>query len=79
MPIDDCIELNPKIILGQPVVRVVRGTRIAVDSILRKIAEGADEAALLAACPALAKADLRAAVTDEADTPAQGKTVVPTA
>ena len=48
MTITDRIELNPSIMLGKP---VVRGTRVTVELILRKIAEGADEATLLAAYP----------------------------
>ena len=36
MTINDRIEINPRIMLGKP---VVRGTRITVELILRKIAE----------------------------------------
>jgi uncharacterized protein (DUF433 family) len=38
MPLLDRIEINPKIMLGKP---VVRGTRITVELILRKLSEGA--------------------------------------
>ena len=73
MTITDRIELNPKIMLGKP---VVRGTRITVELILRKIAEGAGEATLLAAYPTLTRADIPAAVTYAADSLAHEKTVV---
>ena len=38
MPGHPRIEINPRIMLGKP---VVRGTRITVELILRKLAEGA--------------------------------------
>ena len=73
MTVMDRIELNPNVMLGKP---VVRGTRITVELILRKIAEGADEATLLAAYPALTKPDIQAALTYAADSLAHEKTVV---
>ena len=73
MTVTDRIELNPNVMLGKP---VVRGTRITVELILRKIAEGADEATLLATYPTLTKADIQAAVTYAADSLAHEKTVV---
>jgi len=73
MTITDRIEINPHIMLGKP---VIRGTRITVELILRKIAEGADEASLLAAYPTLTKADIAAAVTYAADFLAHEKTVL---
>ena len=48
MTVHDRIEINPKIMLGKP---VIRGTRIPVELIVRKMAEGADEKALLQASP----------------------------
>jgi uncharacterized protein (DUF433 family) len=42
----DRIEINPEVMLGKP---VVRGTRIPVELILRKLSEGAAEADLLEA------------------------------
>jgi len=54
----DRIEMNPKIMLGKP---VIRGSRITVELILRKIAEGADEKALLQAYPKLTH-DIHAAL-----------------
>jgi len=73
MTITDRIELNPNIMLGKP---VVRGTRITVELILRKIADGADEANLLTAYPSLTKADIQAAVNYAADSLAHETTVV---
>ncbi len=50
MAVHERIEINPKIMLGKP---VIRGSRITVEPILRKISEGADERALLQAYPHL--------------------------
>lgn len=60
MTITDRIEINPKIMMGKP---VIRGTRIAVELILRKLGEGAKEADLLEAYPQLTTEDIRAAET----------------
>jgi uncharacterized protein (DUF433 family) len=53
------IEVNPAIMMGKP---VMRGTRIMVELILRKLAEGAREAELLEDYPKLTTEDIRAAV-----------------
>ncbi len=55
----DRIELNPAVMLGKP---VIRGTRIPVELILRKLGEGATEADLLDAYPRLTKLDIQAAL-----------------
>jgi len=60
----DCIEINPKVMLGKP---VVRGTRITVELLLRKLSEGATEAELLQDYPHLTAADIRAAIQYAAD------------
>ena len=60
----DRIEINPNVMAGKP---VIRGTRIPVEPILRKLSEGATEADLLDAYPRLTAADLRAAVLYAAD------------
>ncbi len=60
MPIQDRIDINPKVMLGKP---VIRGTRIPVELILRKLAEGATEADLLESYPHLTTEDIRAAIT----------------
>lgn len=67
------IEINPKVMLGKP---VIRGTRITVELLLRKLAEGATEADLLDAYPRLTPADIRAAIGFAADTIADEKIVV---
>ena len=59
------IEINPKVMLGKP---VIRGTRIPVELILRKLSEGATEADLLEAYPRLTKQDIQAALAYAADT-----------
>ncbi len=59
MTVHDRIEINPKIMLGKP---VIRGTRIPVELIVRKMAEGADEKALLQAYPNLTPQDVHAAL-----------------
>ncbi len=53
------IEINPKVMLGKP---VIRGTRIPVELILRKLAEGGREDDLLKAYPRLTREDIRAAI-----------------
>ncbi len=53
------IEINPVIALGKP---VIRGTRIPVELLLRKLSEGASENDLLDAYPRLIRADIRAAL-----------------
>ncbi len=58
------IEINPRITQGKA---VIPGTRITVELILRKMAEGADEGAILSAYPHLAREDIQAALTYAAD------------
>ncbi len=60
----DRIEINPEVMLGKP---VIRGTRIPVELILRKLSEGANEADLLDAYPRLKPADIQAALAYAAD------------
>jgi uncharacterized protein (DUF433 family) len=64
MTITDRIEIDPNIMLGKP---VIRGTRIPVELVLRKLAEGATEADLLDAYPRLTREDVRAAIAYGAD------------
>ena len=64
MPHTNRIELNPNVMLGEP---VIRGTRIPVELILRKFAHGASEANLLDAYPRLKRADIHPAQADGAD------------
>jgi len=69
----DRIEANPEIMLGKP---VVRGTRITVELILRKLSEGATEQELLGAYPHLESEDIRAAIAYAADTVSHEETLV---
>ena len=59
MTVTDRVELNPRVMLGKP---VIRGTRIPVELILRKLSEGASEADLLDAYPQLSRPDIQAAM-----------------
>ncbi len=63
--VTDRIEINPEVMLGKP---VIRGTRITVELILRKLSEGMAEADLLDAYPRLSQADVQAALAYAADT-----------
>ena len=58
------IEINPQVMLGKP---VIRGTRIPVELILRKLAEGTTEPELLDAYPRLQQTDIQAALAYAAD------------
>jgi uncharacterized protein (DUF433 family) len=69
----DRIEINPKVMLGKP---AIRGTRITVELILRKLSEGATEADLLDAYPRLTRVDIQAAIRYAADTLAHEETVL---
>jgi uncharacterized protein (DUF433 family) len=64
MKLAERIEANPDVMLGKP---VIRGTRVPVELILRRISEGATEEALLTSYPHLTQDDLRAAVAFAAD------------
>jgi uncharacterized protein (DUF433 family) len=64
MKLADRIEINPKVMMGKP---VIRGTRIPVELILRKLGEGASEADLLDAYPRLTREDILAAMSYAAD------------
>ena len=65
MTVTERIEINPKVMMGKP---IIRGTRIPVELILRKLGEGATEADLLDAYPRLTKEDIQAALGYAADT-----------
>jgi uncharacterized protein (DUF433 family) len=53
------VEVNAKVMQGKP---VIRGTRIPVELVLRKLGEGATQEQLLEAYPKLEPADLLAAL-----------------
>jgi uncharacterized protein (DUF433 family) len=60
----DRIEINPAVMRGKP---VIRGTRIAVELVIRKLSEGATEADLLDAYPRMTREDIKAALAYAAD------------
>ena len=59
MTITDRIEIDPQVMLGKA---VIRGTRIPVELILRKLSEGATETDLTEAYPRLTHEDIQAAI-----------------
>jgi uncharacterized protein (DUF433 family) len=73
MTITDRIEMNPKVMMGKP---VIRGTRIPIELILRKLPEGATEDDLLDGYPRLKVEDIQAAIGYAADTLAHEETVI---
>jgi len=73
MTITDRIEINPKVMMGKP---VIRGTRIPVELILRKLSEGAKEADLLEAYPRLTREDIQAAIRYAAETLAHEEIII---
>jgi uncharacterized protein (DUF433 family) len=58
------IETRPDVMLGKP---VIKGTRVPVELILRKLSEGATQADLIDAYPRLSAEDIRAAMAYAAD------------
>lgn len=73
MVISRRIEINPKVMMGKP---VIRGTRVTVELILRRLAEGASETDILDAYPRLTVRDIQAAMKYAADTISNEETVV---
>jgi uncharacterized protein (DUF433 family) len=64
MAVHDRIEINPKVMMGKP---VIRATRVTVELILRKLGEGATEATLVGDYPNLTPHDIKAAMRYAAD------------
>jgi uncharacterized protein (DUF433 family) len=73
MTITGRIEINPKVMMGKP---VIRGTRLTVELILRKLSEGAGEEDLMEAYPRLTREDIQAAIRYAADTISHEETVI---
>jgi uncharacterized protein (DUF433 family) len=61
----DRVEINAGVMQGKP---VIRGTRVPVELVLRKLAEGATSEDILDAYPRLVEEDIRAALAYAADT-----------
>lgn len=55
----DRIEVNPKVLVGKP---ILQGTRISVELVLEMIAAGVSEAEILENYPGLTAEDIRACV-----------------
>jgi len=72
MPDTDRIEINPRVMMGKP---VIHGTRITVELVLRKLSEGATDEELLDAYPRLTREDIHAALRYAADTVAHEDTL----
>ena len=60
----DRILMDPNVMMGKP---VIRGTRVPVELILRRLSEGASEAELVDGYPTLTSADIKAAIRYAAD------------
>ena len=67
------ISIDPRVMLGKP---VIRGTRVTVGLVLRKLSEGATEADLLDAYPHLTTDDIHAALAYAADSLAHEESAV---
>jgi len=72
MTVHQRVEIRPDVMLGKP---VIRGTRVTVELLLRKLAEGMTQADLLDAYPRLTAADIQAAFQFAADTLAHEEVV----
>ncbi len=70
------IEVNPAVMLGKP---VIKGTRIPVELLIRKLSEGATEADLLDGYPRLTKKDIQAALAYAANALAHETIILQTA
>jgi uncharacterized protein (DUF433 family) len=66
MAVTNRIEVDPRVMLGKP---VIRGTRITVEQLLRKLSEGASEMDILDAYPRLTREDVQAALACAAVSP----------
>ncbi|HLG28645.1 MAG TPA: DUF433 domain-containing protein [Candidatus Brocadiales bacterium] len=65
---------DPDIMLGKP---IIKGTRLTVELILRKLSEGMTIEELLQAYPHLTREDILAAVSYSADVIAKEELIVP--
>jgi uncharacterized protein (DUF433 family) len=58
------IEMNPEVMMGKP---VIKGTRITVEHILRKLGAGMTDDEIIEDHPHIKKEDIRAALAFAAD------------
>lgn len=75
MKTHDRIEVSSAIMVGKP---VIKGTRITVELILRRLSEGASEEDLVASYPHLTVDDVRSAVAYAADVIAREEVITAT-
>ena len=59
LPLLERIEINPKVMVGKP---VIKGTRIPVELILRMLSQGISTEEILEEYPHLTKEDIQAAL-----------------
>jgi uncharacterized protein (DUF433 family) len=59
MNMEERIVVNPKIMVGKP---IIRGTRIPVDAILNRLADGMSTGDILEEYPNITEEDIRAAL-----------------
>ena len=59
MDVTQYIEINPKIMMGKP---VIKGTRITVELLLEKLSAGETDENILLAHPHITKEDIKAAL-----------------
>lgn len=64
MRIKNHIESNPKIMLGKP---VIKGTRVTVEIILRKLSDGFSKSDILEMYPHIKTDDIQACIAYAAD------------
>lgn len=74
MNISKHIDINPEVMLGKP---VIKGTRIPVELILRKLGQGISENDLLDAYPRLTREDIRVAMIYAAEIIACEEVIIP--
>ena len=75
MDISQHIEINPRILMGKP---VIKGTRISVELILEKLSTGETENQILEAHPHITKEDIKAALAFAAQS-LKGENIYPIA
>lgn len=67
------IVVNPKVMVGKP---VIKGTRVPVDAILRRIADGWTFEKILEGYPNLTRGDVKAAI-EYAERIVRGEDIIP--
>ncbi len=75
LQIHDHIEINPKVLMGKP---VIKGTRISVELLLEKLSAGETENDIIEAHPHITKEDIKAALAFAAQS-LKGKNIYPIA